>query len=113
MKTYVFRVVVEPEVVLMGDDVDGELAKFARRRQVELFAMSTHGRTGLAMGSHTGDMLRQQIAPMMIVRPMASTRRGRLPARKSQMVNEITEIGSLIEVMYLVHKALRAEAERA
>ena len=29
------------------------------------------------------------------------------------MVNEITEIGSPIEVMYLVHKALRAEAERA
>ena len=72
MKTYVFRVVVEPEVVLVGDDVDGELAKFARERQVELFAMSTHGRTGLArlvMGSHTGNMLRQQIAPMMIVRP--------------------------------------------
>ena len=60
------------EVVLVGDDVDDELAKFAREQQVDLIAMSTHGRTGLArlvMGSHTGHMLRQQIAPMMIVRP--------------------------------------------
>ena len=59
-------------VVLVGDDIDDELAKFARQRHVELIAMSSHGRTGLArlvMGSHANRMLRYQIAPLMIVRP--------------------------------------------
>ena len=48
------------------------ILRTAAETGVDLIAMSTHGRTGLArlvMGSHTGHMLRQQIAPMMIVRP--------------------------------------------
>lgn len=64
---------LRPEVVvLVGDDVDEELAKFAGEHCVDLIAMATHGRTGLArllLGSHAGNMLRRRIAPVMIVRP--------------------------------------------
>lgn len=64
---------LQPEVVvLLGDDVDEELATFAQEQHVDLIAMSTHGRTGLArlvMGSHAGRMLRYRVAPLMIVRP--------------------------------------------
>jgi nucleotide-binding universal stress UspA family protein len=59
-------------VVLVGDNVDEELARFARRRHVDLIAMASHGRTGLArllMGSHASNMMRYRVAPLMIVRP--------------------------------------------
>jgi nucleotide-binding universal stress UspA family protein len=64
---------LQPELVaLVGDDVDAELVKFAKDRRVDLIAMATHGRTGLArvvMGSHAANMLGQQVAPLMVVRP--------------------------------------------
>jgi nucleotide-binding universal stress UspA family protein len=64
---------IRPEpVALVGDDVDAALAKFAKEHQVDLIAMASHGRTGLArvvMGSHTARMLRERLAPVMVVRP--------------------------------------------
>jgi nucleotide-binding universal stress UspA family protein len=59
-------------VVLVGDEVDEQLARFAREREVDLIAMASHGRTGLArllMGNHASNMLRHRVAPVMIVRP--------------------------------------------
>jgi nucleotide-binding universal stress UspA family protein len=64
---------IRPEVVaLAGDDVDAALAKFAKEHQVDLIAMASHGRTGLArvvLGGHTARMLGQRLAPVMVVRP--------------------------------------------
>ena len=64
---------LKPELVaLAGDDVDAELIKFAKEHQIDLIAMATHGRTGLAkvvMGSHAARMLGQRLAPVMVVRP--------------------------------------------
>lgn len=64
---------IKPELVaLVGDDVDAALAKFAKEHQIDLIAMASHGRTGLArvvMGSHTARMLRERVAPVMVVRP--------------------------------------------
>jgi nucleotide-binding universal stress UspA family protein len=64
---------LKPELVaLAGDDVDAELVKFAKEHQIDLIAMATHGRTGLAkvvMGSHAARMLGQRLAPVMVVRP--------------------------------------------
>jgi nucleotide-binding universal stress UspA family protein len=64
---------LKPEpVALVGDDVDAALLKFAKEHQIDLIAMASHGRTGLArvvMGSHTARMLGQRIAPVMMVRP--------------------------------------------
>jgi nucleotide-binding universal stress UspA family protein len=64
---------LKPELVaLVGDDVDAALVKFAKEHQVDLIAMASHGRTGLArvvMGSHTARMLRERLAPVMVVRP--------------------------------------------
>lgn len=64
---------VHPEVrVLVGDDVEEELAAIARENQIDLIAMASHGRTGLGrlvLGSHADRMLKQGVAPVMIVRP--------------------------------------------
>jgi len=64
---------LKPELVpLVGVDVDAELAKFAKEHQVDLIAMASHGRTGLAkmvLGSHAVRMLEQRVAPVMVVRP--------------------------------------------
>jgi nucleotide-binding universal stress UspA family protein len=59
-------------VVLLGDDVSEQLATFARDHRVDLIAMASHGRTGLArllMGNHATNILRRKVAPVMIVRP--------------------------------------------
>ncbi|MBM3941488.1 MAG: universal stress protein [SAR202 cluster bacterium] len=64
---------IKPELVaLVGDDVDAELAKFARQRNVDMIAMASHGRTGMSrvvLGSHAAKMVGQRIAPVMIIRP--------------------------------------------
>lgn len=64
---------IEPEVtVLVGNDVDEVLASFAREQQIDLIAISSHGRTGLArqfMGNHASKLLRYRVAPLMIVKP--------------------------------------------
>src|SRR5918996_5983418 len=39
---------IRPEaVVLVGEDVDEELARFAKQQNVDIIAMSSHGRSGL------------------------------------------------------------------
>jgi nucleotide-binding universal stress UspA family protein len=64
---------IHPEaVVLVGEDVDEELARFAINQKVDIIAISSHGRTGLGrlfMGSHAQRMLEYGVAPVLIVRP--------------------------------------------
>jgi nucleotide-binding universal stress UspA family protein len=64
---------IHPEaVVLVGEDVDEELARFARDQKVDIIAISSHGRTGLGrlfVGSHAQRMLEYGVAPVLIVRP--------------------------------------------
>jgi nucleotide-binding universal stress UspA family protein len=64
---------IRPEaVVLVGEDVDEELARFAREQNVDMIAMSSHGRTGLGrliMGSHAQRLMEYGVAPVLVVRP--------------------------------------------
>src|ERR687896_1509893 len=64
---------IRPEaVVLVGEDVDQELARFAREQNVDIIAMSSHGRTGLGrliMGSHAQRLMEYGVAPVLVVRP--------------------------------------------
>jgi nucleotide-binding universal stress UspA family protein len=64
---------IHPEaVVLVGEDVDEELVRFARDQKVDIIAISSHGRTGLGrlfMDSHAQRMLEHGVAPVLIVRP--------------------------------------------
>lgn len=64
---------IQPEsVVLLGRDVDEELLKFVTEQHIDLIAMSTHGRTGLArlvLGSHAEHIMRSGVAPVLLVRP--------------------------------------------
>jgi nucleotide-binding universal stress UspA family protein len=59
-------------VVVVGDDVDQELARVATEYEVDLIAMASHGRRGLArlvMGSHAEHLMLLGIAPVLVVRP--------------------------------------------
>jgi nucleotide-binding universal stress UspA family protein len=64
---------LRPEVVvLVGEDVDQELARFARQQNVDIIAMSSHGRSGLGrliMGSHAQRLMEYGVAPVLVVRP--------------------------------------------
>ena len=64
---------IHPEaVVLVGEDVDEELARFARQQNIDIIAMSSHGRTGLGrliMGSHAQRLMEYGVAPVLVVRP--------------------------------------------
>jgi nucleotide-binding universal stress UspA family protein len=64
---------IRPEaVVLVGEDVDQELARFAREQNVDMIAISSHGRTGLGrliMGSHAQRLMEYGVAPVLVVRP--------------------------------------------
>ena len=64
---------IRPEaVVLVGEDVDDELARFAKQQNVDIIAMSSHGRTGLGrliMGSHAQRLMEYGVAPVLVVRP--------------------------------------------
>ena len=64
---------LRPEaVVLVGEDVDQELARFAREQNVDIIAMSSHGRSGLGrliMGSHVQRLMEYGVAPVLVVRP--------------------------------------------
>lgn len=55
-----------------GEHVAATLAQIARREQPELIAMATHGETGLArlvLGSVASALLKEGIAPVLLVRP--------------------------------------------
>ncbi len=59
------------EVVLAEDPAEAILG-YARREKVDLIAIATHGRTGLArmvMGSVAGKLLEAGVAPLYLVRP--------------------------------------------
>jgi nucleotide-binding universal stress UspA family protein len=64
---------IHPEaVVLVGEDVDEELARFAKEQKVDIIAISSHGRTGLGrlfVGRHAQWMMEHGVAPVLIVRP--------------------------------------------
>src|ERR671918_750130 len=64
---------IRPEaVVLVGEDVDDELARFAKQQNVDIIAMSSHGRTGLGrliMGSHAQRLMEYGVAPVLVLRP--------------------------------------------
>lgn len=64
---------VHPEpVVLFGENVDEELIKFARARRVDMIALTTHGRSGIAeviLGSHARHLMESGVAPILTVRP--------------------------------------------
>ena len=64
---------IRPEaVMLVGEDVDQELARFARQQNVDIIAMSSHGRSGLGrliMGSHVQRLMEYGVAPVLVVRP--------------------------------------------
>jgi nucleotide-binding universal stress UspA family protein len=60
------------EVAITGDDPAKEILNYARQEKVDLIAIATHGRTGLArmmMGSVAGTLLRSHAAPLLMVRP--------------------------------------------
>ena len=55
-----------------GDHVAAALAGMARRERPDMIAMATHGQTGLArlaLGSVAGAVLKEGIAPVLLVRP--------------------------------------------
>ena len=59
-------------VAVSGDDPAKEILNYARREKVDLIAIATHGRTGLArmmMGSVAGTLLQSHVAPLLMVRP--------------------------------------------
>jgi nucleotide-binding universal stress UspA family protein len=60
------------EVAVTGDDPAKEILNYARQEKIDLIAIATHGRTGLArmmMGSVAGSLLQAHVAPLLMVRP--------------------------------------------
>ena len=60
--------------VLWGEDAAEEILDYAGQQKVDLIAMATHGRTGLArmlMGSVASKLLQARAAPLFMVRPEA------------------------------------------
>lgn len=58
--------------VLVGDEPAKVIIDYAWRNNIELIAISTHGRTGrdrVLMGSVAGEILQARIAPVFMVRP--------------------------------------------
>ncbi len=58
--------------VVLGEDPAEAILGYARREKVDLIAIATHGRTGLArmlMGSVAGKLLEAGVAPLYLVRP--------------------------------------------
>ncbi len=58
--------------VVLGENPAQEIIKCALRENVELIALATHGRTGLAklmMGSVAAELLKAHVAPLFLVRP--------------------------------------------
>jgi nucleotide-binding universal stress UspA family protein len=58
--------------VVIGDDPAAEIVKYVRAEQIDLIAIATHGRSGLArlmLGSVAVKLLKAQTAPLMLVHP--------------------------------------------
>jgi nucleotide-binding universal stress UspA family protein len=64
------------EVVRIGTDVAATVAAYARKHQVDLVVMASHGRTGLRhllLGSIAEELLRTAPCPVLVVRPPAAS----------------------------------------
>ena len=60
------------ELVVIAEDPAEQILNHAREEEVDLIAMATHGRTGLArllMGSVAHTLLQARAAPLLLVRP--------------------------------------------
>jgi nucleotide-binding universal stress UspA family protein len=58
--------------IVISEHPAKEVLDYARRERIDLIAMATHGRTGLArimLGSVAGELLKVRIAPIFMVRP--------------------------------------------
>ncbi len=58
--------------VILGENPAQEIIKYALQENIELIALATHGRTGLAklmMGSVAAELLKAHVAPLFLVRP--------------------------------------------
>jgi nucleotide-binding universal stress UspA family protein len=58
--------------VMVGEDPAEEILDYIRREKMDLVAMATHGRTGLArllLGSVAAKLLHARAAPLFLVRP--------------------------------------------
>lgn len=69
------RVIVDAEMGRPGPVIDG----IARRRHVDLVALATHGRSGLArmtLGSVASEVLHRTTVPLMVFRPVAVRQAG-------------------------------------
>jgi nucleotide-binding universal stress UspA family protein len=71
--------------VLFGRPAN-RIVDYATREQVDLIAMSTHGRSGFSrwmFGSVADKVLRAAAIPILVIRPPGADRYGRLPAADS------------------------------
>jgi len=60
------------EQVVMGEEPAAAIIAFARRADVDIIAMATHGRSGLrevVQGSVAAEVVRSGVAPVLLVRP--------------------------------------------
>jgi len=58
--------------VVVGENVAEEIKSYADREEIDVIAMTTHGRTGLSrilMGSVAMDLLKLKATPLLLVRP--------------------------------------------
>lgn len=58
--------------VIIGGDPTEEILKYTRWEKIDLIALATHGRTGLAkrlLGSVAAKLLNAHVAPLFLVRP--------------------------------------------
>jgi nucleotide-binding universal stress UspA family protein len=68
---------IRVEVALKARSVPQELLEMARREQVDLIVLGTHGRTGLArvmLGSVAEEVLRHAVTPVLVVPKTAAGR---------------------------------------
>ncbi len=58
--------------VVVSDDPAKAIIDYAWRNNIDLIALSTHGRTGrkrMMMGSVAGEILQARVAPLFMIRP--------------------------------------------
>ena len=101
--------VVIARVVREGNPAD-EILRYARETGIDLIAMGTHGRSGLAyllMGSIAEKVIRGAACPVMVVRPSEPTSPEQTPAAAVPSLGQIPESNRGLE---LLHRALAARA---
>jgi nucleotide-binding universal stress UspA family protein len=74
------------EVALTGSDPVREIRNYARREKIDLIAIATHGRSGLArlmMGSVAAALLKDYVVPLLMVRPDGLNHNRREPGNQA------------------------------